>query len=120
MFEMKGKRLELTGECPRLDLQLDACLTQCLLCGLLGLHLSGLLCKLHLCKLGGIPLVFNCRVCNVACAGLDQPTGRALLVVQVSLCYCRRSRHDGAMGIDGSIVCLLFFGLPLHQLNCQP
>ncbi len=93
---------------------------QCLLSGLLGLHLGGLLCTLCLFKLGGIPLVFNCRVGNIAGASLDWLMGHTLLVVQVSLCCCCHSHHDGAMGINGSIVCLLFFGLPLHQLNCQP
>src|SRR6266851_2646486 len=110
---------ELTREHPCLNLQLDVCLTQCLLCGLLGLRLSSLLCMLHLFELGGIPLLFNCRVGNIADAGLDRLTGRALLAVHVVLCCCCCLRHDGAMGIAGIIVCLCFCDLHHHQVKCH-
>jgi hypothetical protein len=117
LLEMKGKKSERTGESPCLNLQLDPCRTQCLLCGLFGLHLSGLLCTLRLFKLRGILLIFNCRVGNIAGAGLDRSTGCALLVVQVSLGCCRCSCHDGAMGIAGRVVRLRFCNLHRHQVD---
>src|SRR6267154_1249387 len=96
---------ELTREHPCLNLQLDVCLMQCLLCGLLGLCLSSLLCT---------PLLFDYRVGNIAGAGLDCLMGHVLLVVQVVLCYCCCLCHDGAMGIAGIIVCLRFCDLYCH------
>jgi len=75
--------LELTREHPHLNLQLDVCLTQCLLCGLLGLYLSGLLCTPCLFELGGIALCFNCRVGNIAGTGLD----RLMLEFQLQAMY---------------------------------
>src|SRR6266853_6641026 len=83
LLEMKGKKSECTRESPCLNLQLDLCCTQCLLCGLFGL-----LCTLRLFKLRGIPLVFNCGVGNIVGAGLDRLTDCALLVVQVGLGCC--------------------------------
>ena len=111
LLEMKGKKSEGTGESPRLNLQLDPCHTQSLLCGLFGLHLSGLLCMLCLFKLQGVPLVFNCRVGNIVDAGLDCSMGCVLLAVQVSLGCCCCLCHDGAMGIAGGIVHLRFCNL---------
>jgi hypothetical protein len=91
------ERKTRTGECSCLNLHLDACLVQCLLCGLLGLHLSGLLCTLCLFSLGSVPLIFDRRVGNIAGASLDWSMGIALLVVQVSPCCCRHACHDGAV-----------------------
>src|SRR6266851_7387727 len=119
LLEMKGKKSECTRESPHLNLQLDLCRTQCLLCGLFGLHLSGLLCMLRLFKLQGVPLVFNCGVGNIAGASLDHLTGCALLVVQVGLGCCRRSCHDGAMGVAGGVVRLCFCNLHPHQVDCH-
>src|SRR6266851_3261724 len=117
LLEMKGKKLERTEESPHLNLQLDPCHMQHLLCGLFGLHLSGLLCTLRLFKLRGVPLVFNCRVGNIAGASLDCSMGCALLAVQVGLGYCRRSCHDGAMGVAGGVVRLHFCNLHRHQVD---
>src|SRR6266851_10237767 len=117
LLEMKGKKSERTRESPRLNLQLDPCCMQRLLCSLFGLHLSGLLCMLCLFKLRGIPLIFNCGVGNIAGTGLDCSTGCALLAVQVGLGCCRRSCHDGAMGIAGGVVRLHFCNLHCHQVD---
>jgi hypothetical protein len=92
---------------------------QCLIYGSLGLHLSGLLCTPCLVLLGGIPLVFNGRVGNIACAGLDWSTGCALLAVQISICCCCCLSHDGAMHIARSIVCLQNGVLLLDQVHCH-
>jgi len=100
------ERKTRTGECSRLNLPLDARLAQCLLCGLLGLHLSGLLCTLRLFFLGSVPLIFDCRVGNIAGASLDWSTGLVLLVVQVSPCCYLHACHDAAVCVAGIVVCL--------------
>src|SRR6266851_555889 len=119
LLEMKGKKSEHTRESSHLNLQLDLCRMQCLLCGLFGLHLSGLLCTLCFFKLRGVPLIFNCGVGNIVGAGLDHSMGCALLVVQVGLGYCRCSCHDGAMGVAGGVVRLCFCNLHPHQVDCH-
>jgi hypothetical protein len=96
----------LTGKCPHPNLHLNVCLTQCIICSLLGLCLSSLLCTLCLFLLGGVPLIFNCRVHNVVGTGLDWSMGLSLLAVQVSPCYCCCLYHDGIVCIAGIIVCL--------------
>jgi len=110
-----------TRECSHLNLHLDAHLVQCLFCGLLGLHLSSLLRTLCLFLLGSVPLIFNCGVGNIACAGLDWSMGLALLAVQVSPCCHRHTCHNGTVGIAGIIICLQHGDL-LHchiQLHLQ-
>jgi hypothetical protein len=78
---MKGKQSEYTKESPHLNLQLDPCYTQCLLCGLFSLHLRGLLYTLCLFKLQGILLIFNCRMSNIAGSSLNHSMSYALLAV---------------------------------------
>ena len=111
------ERKTCTGECSHLNLHLDAHLAQCLLCGLLGLHLSGLLCTLRLFFLGSVPLIFDHRVGNIAGASLDWLMGLVLLAVQISPCCCCYACHNGAVCIAGVIICLQHCDYLLHQVQ---